>query len=70
MMQSLPKEGRFVLLISHLWHKSAIVRDAASVGLSFMNDQRAITQLRMAIESETVPSLREDMECVADQLEK
>jgi len=64
------KEGRFSLLISYLRAKSPIVRDAAGTALACMNDQRAISYLQRAIETEPVPTLREDMAAVVDQLKQ
>lgn len=48
---------------------SAIVRDAATIAIDSMADRDATTELRMAIERESVPSLRKDMESVLAYLE-
>ena len=64
------KEARFSILISYLRAKSPIVRDAAGAGLACMNDRRAVPYLEKAIETEPVPTLREDMAAVVDQLKQ
>jgi hypothetical protein len=62
------KERRFGLLTSFLRHKSPLVRDAAATGLAYMNEKRAVSFLEEAISKEPVPSLREDLRAVVDQL--
>jgi hypothetical protein len=62
-------EHRFVLLVSYLKHRSAIIRDAAAVGLALLGDSRAVPALRDAIQMERVKSLRMDLEGVMEELE-
>jgi hypothetical protein len=62
-------ELRFVLLVSHLKHRSAIIRDAAAVGLALLGDSRAVPFLRNAIQVERIQSLRIDLEGVVEDLE-
>lgn len=64
------KEARFSILISYLRANSPIVRDAAGTALACMNDQRAIPYLQKVIETEPIPTLREDMAVVVDQLKQ
>lgn len=49
---------------------SPIVRDAANVGLSYMDDPHAIASLNEAIKTEKLPLLREVMKKTLDQLEE
>ena len=48
---------------------SSVVRDAASVGLSYMDDPHAIPSLKKAIEKETCPLVRKSMKKTFTQLE-
>jgi hypothetical protein len=56
------------LLEQSLYHSSPNVRDGALLGLASMDDSKAISSLRRAIEQETVEELRQDMEQVIEQL--
>jgi hypothetical protein len=62
-------EGRRWVLQHSLFHPSARVRDGAALGLAFLDDTRAIPDLKRAIHSERIKELREDMEQVLAQLE-
>jgi hypothetical protein len=46
------------------------IRDAASLGLSFMDDSAAIFPLRAAHKSETSPILKRNLEAVLRQFER
>jgi hypothetical protein len=56
------------LLARCLRHSSERVRDAASLGLSYIDDSWAIPYLENAIRDEQIPELKHDMEQVLDQL--
>jgi len=60
---------RLWLLERGLYSPSARVRDGATLGLAYLDDPIAITPLKYAIERESVPELRQDMEQVLAQLE-
>lgn len=62
-------EARLSLLERSLGDASARVRDAASVALASMDDERAVPALRTAIAREKYAELREDMEQILAQLE-
>lgn len=68
--QPATEEGRLSLLAGYLAHPSALIRDAASTGLSFLGNPAALPSLREAIGRERNPRLREDMEAVARDLER
>jgi hypothetical protein len=61
-------ERRFRTLVMLLKHRSAIVRDAAAIGLAYLDDERAIPALHEAIETESLSFLRSDMEAIREQL--
>lgn len=63
------KDRRLLLLVSYLSNKSSLVRDAASVGLAYLNDRRAVPYVKAAIAAEPVPALREDLQSVMWELE-
>jgi hypothetical protein len=60
---------RLWLLERGLYSASARVRDGAALGLAFLNDPLATAPLKSAIERESTPELRQDMEQVLAQLE-
>jgi hypothetical protein len=60
---------RLWLLERSLQCSHARVRDAAGLGLSFLDDSHAVPYIRHAIEKELVKMLREDLQQVLDQLE-
>jgi len=62
-------ESRLHLLKESLKCSSPRVRDGAGLGLSFMNDPRAIGLLKEAIQKENIKLLRRNMEQVLEQLE-
>jgi hypothetical protein len=61
-------ERRFRTLVMLLKHRSAIVRDAAAIGLAYLDDLRAIPAINEAIETEPLSFLRSDMEAIREQL--
>ncbi len=56
------KEQRYQVLMHFIKHDSAIIRDGAVSGLSFLDDKRALPQLYMLFETETVPILKNNIE--------
>jgi hypothetical protein len=63
------KEQRYHLLMRFVNHDSAIIRDAAVSGLSFLDDNRALRQLYMLLETETVPILKNNIQVAINSLE-
>lgn len=63
------KDERFKLLVRELAHGSPVIRDAAAIGLAYLNDGRAIDYLRSAALRETYPELKEDLQQVINELE-
>jgi hypothetical protein len=61
-------EGRFRILVRLLRHSSAVVRDGASIGLAYLDDDKAIPEIDKAIQQEPLPFLRRDMEAIREQL--
>lgn len=55
------REAIVHLLCLGLCHRSSLVRDAAALGLAYLEGSAAIGPLRQAIEREQVPELREDL---------
>jgi hypothetical protein len=62
-------ENRLHLLEQSLKCSSAKVRDGAILGLSFLNDFRAIGSIKEAIQKENIKLLRRNMGQVLEQLE-
>jgi len=63
------KYERYELLIGSIINESAIIRDGAVSGLSFLDDKRALPQLRMLVETETVPILKNNIKIAIISLE-
>ena len=61
-------DSRLGALMTLLKHPSSIVRDAAVIGLAYLDDSRALSAIEAAIQSEPLPPLRHDMESIRDQL--
>ncbi|MGB0383434.1 MAG: HEAT repeat domain-containing protein [Ardenticatenaceae bacterium] len=66
--EPLSRSSRRWLLERTLYSSSSRVRDGAILGLASLDDPHAIPYLRQAIEQESCPELREDMEQVLEQL--
>lgn len=66
--QPLSREARRECLEKSLRSKSHHVRDAAGLGLDSMNDPLAVPALSRAIEVETFPSLKADLQAVLQHL--
>ena len=63
------KDERYKLLIRFITHKSPIVRDGAISALSFLDDKRALPQLRMLLEAETSQTLKNNIKVAIKSLE-
>ena len=63
------KYERYELLIGSIRNQSAIIRDGAVSGLSFLDDKRALPQLRMLFETETTPILKSNIKVAIRSLE-
>lgn len=63
------KEERYELLIDLIKDESAIIRDGAVSGLSFLDDRRALPQLRILFETEAVPILKNNIKVAIKGLE-
>ncbi len=61
-------DEQFSVVAAYLYHASPVIRDAATVGLAYLRDKRAIPVLEKVIASEKIGSLREDMEAVLAEL--
>ena len=57
------------LLSAGLDHPSSLVRDAAASALAYLDERTAVSHLRRALDRETVPELREDLEDLIRSLE-
>jgi len=64
------KDERYGLLISSIKNGASIVRDGAVSGLSFLDDKRALPQLQMLLETETIPILKNNIEVVIKGLKE
>ena len=53
-----------------LYSELPLARDAAAVALSDLSDERGIPALERAVEAETIPGLKADMEASLDELIK
>ncbi|GAH39733.1 unnamed protein product [marine sediment metagenome] len=63
------KYERYELLIGSIKNESAIIRDGAVSGLSFLDEKRALPQLRMLFETETLPILKNNIKVAIRSLE-
>lgn len=63
------KYERYGLLIGSIRNQSAIIRDGAVSGLSFLDDKRALPQLHMLLERETLPILKNNIKVAIRSLE-
>ena len=63
------KSDRFDLLVTLLDHPAPIVRDGAIMGLSFMDNTKAIPYLRRSLMKETVRTLKGNIEIAIKDLE-
>jgi hypothetical protein len=63
------KNIRFDILISLLKSVSPTIRDGAVSGLSFLDDNRALPQLRLLYERETAPILKGNIKVAIESLE-
>ena len=63
------KDQRYQVLIGFIKHNSPIIRDGAVSGLSFLDDKRALFQLRMLFETETVSILKNNIKVAIKGLE-
>lgn len=61
--------SRLLLLERCLFNKSYYIRDGALLGIEFLDDKNAINTIKIAIEKETIPELREYMYQVIYYLE-
>ena len=57
------------LLSAGLGHRSPLVRDAAASALAYLDERAAVSHLRRALERETAPEPREDLEDLIQSLE-
>ena len=55
------KHERYELLMGSIRNESATIRDGAVSGLSFLDDKRALPQLRMLFETENAPILKNNI---------
>lgn len=63
------KEQRYQVLMSFIKDDSAIIRDGAVSGLSFLDDKRALLQLRMLFETETIAILKSNIQVAIRSIE-
>jgi hypothetical protein len=64
------KDERLSILVLNLMDKSPLVRDGAAIGLAYLNDRRAVAHLQKAVGTESIATLREDLQSVIEQLEQ
>jgi len=62
------KDWRMATLVDFLKSPSPVVRDAAAVGLAYLDDKRAAPYLREAMDRESSETLKEDIRAVVEQL--
>ena len=62
--------SRLALLLRTLESPDPRLRDAASIGIATMDDPTAIEGIRRAVEQESSPQLRHNLQLVLDQLEE
>ena len=63
-------QARLSLLVNTLGSSQEQIRDAAMLGLSFLEDRAALPYLRQALQQESAPWLAENLEMVIEQLER
>ena len=63
------QDSRVTLLLAGLRSPDPRVRDAASLGISALDDSHLLAAVQAAAARETIPELRKDLQQVADQLE-
>ena len=63
------KDQRYQVLMGFIQDSSALIRDGAVSGLSFLDDKRALLQLRMLFEKETITILKSNIEVAIKSLE-
>lgn len=63
------KYERYDVLMGAIRNQSAIIRDGAVSGLSFLDDKKALPQLRMLFETETIPILKSNIKVAIRSLE-
>ena len=61
-------QRRLALILDHLDSSDPRIRDAASVGITALDDPVAIPRLREALLRENLPRLRRNLQLVLDQL--
>ena len=66
---SMPRDSVIEVLAIGLNHTSPLVRDAAALAISVLGEEIAVPYLRMAIEKEEIPELKEDLEDLFSSLE-
>lgn len=62
------KDRRLATLVGFLKSSSPLIRDAAAVGLSYLDDKRAVPYLSEATERESNEVFREDLRAIIEQL--
>ena len=62
------RDWRLATLAGFLKSSSPLIRDAAAVGLSYLDDKRAAPYLREAIDRESNEVFREDLKVIIEQL--
>ena len=63
-------ELRRLLLERYLFHRSGLMRDAAGIGLSILDDPKSLTSLSLAVGREKNEVLRKDFEKIQAQLQR
>lgn len=66
---SLAREAVIDLLLTGLHHGHPLVRDSAALALADFDEEVALKQIRRAMERESVPEMREDLESLMRSLE-
>lgn len=64
------KQERLKLLERFLFHNSITVRDGALIGISYINDKRAIPSLQTAFVCESNEYLKKDILCLMEELDE
>lgn len=66
---SLAREAVIDLLLAGLQSEHPLVRDSAALALADFDEKVAVEQIQRAIERESVPEMREDLESLVHSLE-